>query len=303
MSTILEHLKKNFKREDSLTKLIYINVGVFLFVKIIFVFFYLFNTEGLATPQLKEIFKDLIISPFSIPVDISILIKKPWSIISYMFLHDRFMHLLFNMLLLYFGGQIFLSFFDNKKLLSTYILGGISGAILFIISFKLFPVFEPIQSISLLNGASASVLAIFIAIATKSPNYSVRLFFIGNIILKHIAVFFVLLNFLNIPYGNPGGCIAHLGGAFFGYLYVKQLNSGNDIASGFNKIIDYLATFFKSKPKLRKAYSRKKSDQDFRKEKVQAQAKIDKILDKIAKSGYEGLTKEEKDILFKASKK
>ena len=210
MSTILEHLKKNFKREDSLTKLIYINVGVFLFVKIIFVFFYLFNTEGLATPQLKEIFKDLIISPFSIPVDISILIKKPWSIISYMFLHDRFMHLLFNMLLLYFGGQIFLSFFDNKKLLSTYILGGISGAILFIISFKLFPVFEPIQSISLLNGASASVLAIFIAIATKSPNYSVRLFFIGNIILKHIAVFFVLLNFLNIPYGNPGGCISAL---------------------------------------------------------------------------------------------
>tara|TARA_B100000745_G_C20125179_1_gene385368 strand:- start:702 stop:1325 length:624 start_codon:yes stop_codon:yes gene_type:complete len=207
------------------------------------------------------------------------------------------------MLWLYFGGQIFLSFFDNKKLISTYVLGGISGAVLFIISFNLFPAFAGVLQNTVAVGASASVLAIIMAITTKSPNYSIRLFLIGNIKLKHIAIVSIVLDIMSIPQGNAGGHIAHLGGAFFGYLYVKQLNTGNDIASSFNKIIDYLASFFKSKPKLKKAYSRKKSDQDFRKEKVQEQANIDKILEKIAKSGYEGLTQEEKDILFKASKK
>ena len=220
-----------------------------------------------------------------------------------MFLHKGFMHLLFNILWLYFGGQIFLSFFDNKKLTSTYVLGGISGAMLFIISFNIFPVFENALPNAMALGASASVLAIIMAITTKSPNYIIRLFLIGNVKLKHIAFFSIALDILSIPQGNAGGHIAHLGGAFFGYLYVKQLNGGNDMASGFNKIMDYLTSILRSTPKLKKTYSRKKSDQDFKKEKVQEQAKIDKILDKIAKSGYEGLTKQEKDILFKASKK
>ena len=220
-----------------------------------------------------------------------------------MFLHQSFIHLLFNMLWLYFGGQIFLSFFDNKKLISTYVLGGISGAVLFILSFNLFPVFANALPNAVALGASASVLAIIMAIATKSPNYSIRLLLIGNIKLKHIAIVSIVLDIMSIPQGNAGGHIAHLGGAFFGYLYVKQLNSGNDIANSFNKIMDNLNSYLKKDPKLKKAYSRKKSDQDYRKEKVQNQAKIDNILDKIAKSGYEGLTKEEKDILFKASKK
>jgi membrane associated rhomboid family serine protease len=243
------------------------------------------------------------LSYFTLPASIPLLIKKPWSIISYMFLHQSFIHLLFNMLWLYFGGQIFLSFFDNKKLISTYVLGGISGAVLFILSFNLFPVFATALPNAVALGASASVLAIIMAIATKSPNYSIRLLLIGNIKLKHIAIVSIVLDIMSIPQGNAGGHIAHLGGAFFGYLYVKQLNSGNDIANSFNKIMDNLNSYLKKDPKLKKAYSRKKSDQDYRKEKVQNQAKIDNILDKIAKSGYEGLTKEEKDILFKASKK
>ena len=152
-------------------------------------------------------------------------------------------------------------------------------------------------------GASASVLAIVLAIATKSPNYTIRLLLIGNIKLKHIALACIILDILSIPKGNAGGHLAHLGGAFFGFLYVKQLNGGNDISSGFNKIMDYLAELLQHKPKLKKVYRRTKSDQDFRKEKVKEQAKVDKVLEKIAKSGYEGLTKEEKDILFKASKK
>ena len=292
MNSIIEDIKKNFSSGNSLTKLIYINVGIFLLVQLLYVFSFLFSLPFLT-----------ITDYLSLPANTSILAKKPWSIITYMFLHKGFMHLLFNMLWLYFGGKIFLSFFDNKKLTSTYVLGGISGAMLFIISFNLFPAFENALPNAMALGASASVLAIIMAISTKSPNYIIRLFLIGNVKLKHIAVFSIALDILSIPQGNAGGHIAHLGGAFFGYLYVKQLNGGNDMASGFNKIMDYLTSMLRSTPKLKKAYSRKKSDQDFRKEKMQEQAKIDKILDKIAKSGYEGLTKQEKDILFKASKK
>ena len=292
MSTVLKDIKKNFKRGNSLTKLIYINVGVFLITSILHVLSFLFMVNSVE-----------FLNYFTLPASISYFIKKPWSIITYMFLHQSFIHLLFNMIWLYFGGQIFLSFFDNKKLISTYVLGGISGAVLFIISFNLFPAFAGVLQNAVAVGASASVLAIIMAITTKSPNYSIRLFLIGNIKLKHIAIVSIVLDILSIPQGNAGGHIAHLGGAFFGYLYVKQLNGGNDIASVFDKIMDYLATYLKRESKLKKAYRRKKSDQDFRRGKVQTQAKIDNILDKISKSGYESLTKEEKDILFKASKK
>ncbi len=292
MSSIAKDIKKNFKLGNSLTKLIYINVGVFLLVQILYVFSFLFRIPLIS-----------ITDYFSLPASFYILAKKPWSIISYMFLHQSFSHLLFNMLWLYFGGQIFLSFYDNKKLISTYVLGGISGGILFMLSFNLFPVFSNQIQNSVAIGASASVLAIILAIATKSPNYSIRLFLIGIVKLKHIALVSILLDILSIPKGNSGGHIAHLGGAFFGYLYVKQLNEGNDIASSFNKIIDYLATYFKRKPKLKKAYRRNKSDQEYLDEKAANQAKIDKVLDKIAKSGYEGLTQDEKDTLFKAGKK
>ena len=292
MSSIAKDIKKNFKLGNSLTKLIYINVGMFLLVQILYVFSFLFRIPLIS-----------ITDYFSLPASFYILAKKPWSIISYMFLHQSFSHLLFNMLWLYFGGQIFLSFYDNKKLISTYVLGGISGGILFMLAFNLFPVFSNQIQNSVAIGASASVLAIILAIATKSPNYSIRLFLIGIIKLKHIALVSILLDILSIPKGNSGGHIAHLGGAFFGYLYVKQLNEGNDIASSFNKIIDYLATYFKRKPKLRKAYRRNKSDQEYLDEKAANQAKIDKVLDKIAKSGYEGLTQDEKDTLFKAGKK
>lgn len=292
MSNVIEDIKRNFNTGNALTKLIYINVGIFLLFQILFVFSFLFSIAELRFSSF-----------FSLPADIAALAKKPWTIITYMFLHQSFLHLLFNMLWLYFGGQIFLSFFSSKQLISTYILGGICGGILFVLSFNLFPVFARNVQYAIAIGASASVLAIVLAIATKSPNYTIRLLLIGNIKLKHIALGCIILDILSIPKGNAGGHLAHLGGAFFGFLYVKQLNGGNDISSGFNKIMDYLAELIQHKPKLKKVYSKTKSDQDFRKEKVKEQAKVDKVLEKIAKSGYEGLTKEEKKILFKASKK
>ena len=211
MNSVIEDIKKKFSNGNSLTKLIYINVGVFLLVQSLYVFSFLFSLPLLT-----------ITDYFSLPANTSILAKKPWSIITYMFLHKGFTHLLLNMLWLYFGGKIFLSFFDNKKLTSTYVLGGISGAMLFIISFNLFPAFENSLPNAMALGASASVLAIIMAISTKSPNYIIRLFLIGNVKLKHIAVFSIALDILSIPQGNAGGHISHLGGAFFGYLYVKQ---------------------------------------------------------------------------------
>ena len=212
MSSIIEDIKKNFSSGNALTKLIYINVGVFLLVQLLYVFSFLFSLPLLA-----------IIDYFSLPANTLLLTKKPWSIITYMFLHKGFMHLLFNILWLYFGGQIFLSFFDNKKLTSTYVLGGISGAGLFIISFNIFPVFENALPNAMALGASASVLAIIIAITTKSPNYIIRLFLIGNVKLKHIAFFSIALDILSIPQGNAGGHIAHLGGAFFWLFVCKTI--------------------------------------------------------------------------------
>lgn len=291
MSSIAEDIKRNFISANVLTKLIYINVVVFLFLQILYVFSFLYSISELRFSYF-----------FSLPADITSLTKKPWTIITYMFLHQNFMHLLFNMLWLYFFGKIFLSFFNAKQLISTYILGGICGGVLFVLSFNLFPVFANNLQNAIAMGASASVLAIVLAITTKSPNYKIKLFFSRNIKLKHIALACIIVDILNIPKGNAGGHLAHLGGAFFGFLYVKQLNGGNDISSRFNKIIDHLAELFYHKPKLKKVYRRTKSDQDFRKEKVRKQAKVDKVLEKIAKSGYEGLTKEEKDILFKASR-
>ena len=292
MSRVIENIKKEFRAGSALTKLIYINVAVFLFFQFLYVFSFLFSIGELRSSSL-----------FALPADVTTLAKKPWTIITYMFLHISFLHLLFNMLWLYFSGKIFLSFFSEKRLISTYVLGGICGGVLFILSFNLFPAFTSNVQNAIAIGASASVLSVVFAIATKSPNYNIRLFLIGNIKLKHIALACIILDILSIPKGNAGGHLAHLGGAFFGFLYVKQLNGGNDIASSFNKIMDYLAELIQNKPKLRKVYGKMKSDQEFREKKIKRQAQVDKILEKIAKSGYEGLTKEEKDILFQESKK
>jgi hypothetical protein len=152
-------------------------------------------------------------------------------------------------------------------------------------------------------GASASVLAIIVAIATYTPNYSVQLPFIGFVKLKHIAIFTVALDIISIPKGNTGGHIAHIGGALFGYIYIKQMRKGNDFSKGFSSFLERLINTFKPKSKLKTVHKRAKSDYDFNKEKSAKQKEIDIILEKIANSGYESLSKEEKATLFSASKK
>jgi len=228
-----------------------------------------------------------------LPSDIDKLISKPWSLITYMFIHDNFIHLLFNMIWLHFGGKLFLQYLNQKQLINIYILGGISGGILFIMAFNYFPAFTLYSENAKAIGASASVLAVVFALTTYTPNYSIQIPLIGYIKLKHIAIFYIILDFLSIPKGNAGGHIAHLGGALFGYLYIINLRKNSKSKSHSNTFIKYLINIFTP---LKSKTIRKK-------EKNNSQKEIDIVLEKISKSGYNSLNKEEKDLLFKSSKK
>ncbi len=287
-------IKRTFKEGSVLTRLIYINIGVFLVLKIIGVFFYLAGqpvqlTHWLSVPSLTE---DLL--------------RRPWTPITYMFLHAGFLHLLFNVLGLYWFGQLFLFHFEGKKLLSVYLLGGLVGAAFYIVAYNVFPAFSSVYG--LLLGASASVFAILVAVAVYDPNREIHLFFIGRFPLKYIAVFYILLSVIGISTSNPGGNIAHLGGAFWGWFYIYQLRRGKDLGDGLVTLIDKIAgwgtTVFKQKSNMKVTYKKPPhGDYEYNRNKNVQQDEINHILDKIAKSGYESLSKHEKELLFKQGKK
>ena len=273
----LDNLKREFGIANMLNKLIYINVFSFLVLNIFSVIFSLLLID---ISSIKEL--------LMLPSSTEEVIKKPWSLISYMFIHDNFIHLLFNLIWLHFGGKLFLQYLNQKQLLYTYILGGLFGGILFIIAFNNLPALIPYSENAKALGASASVLAIFFAIATYIPNFQVSIPFIGFIKLKHIALIYIILDFLNIPNGNAGGHIAHLGGAIFGFFYVKQFTQ-KSAKNKQNQFLSYLKNIFNfQKSKNKKSYKMKE---------------VDLILEKISKSGYNSLTKIEKELLFKSSKK
>ncbi len=292
MDSILNKLKQEFNQQTVLNKLIYINVGLFLLFSILSVFSFMFQFD--LSPVLDQLY---------LPAENSKLLTKPWSFITYMFLHNSFLHLLFNMLWLHFAGKIFLQYLKPKQLLITYVLGGVSGGLIFIIAYNYIPALSANINEAEALGASAAVLAIVVAIATYSPDYNISFPFLGFIKLKHIAIFSVILDLLSIPKGNAGGHIAHLGGALFGYLYIKQLQKGNYFFTGSTKWINNIFDFFKPKIKLKTVHKRKKSDLQYNTEKSAQQIAVDIVLEKISKSGYESLSKEEKATLFSASKK
>lgn len=287
----------SFSKNDTLIKLIYVNVAVYLLTKILFILFWLFQLGGQT-----EYF---IINYFAVPSDIGILLTRPWTIFTYMFLHVGFFHLLFNMVMLYFGGQLFMSFLGNRKLWTLYIGGGLAGAVLYILFYNTFPVFSEVLSSSKALGASASVMAILVGVATYAPNFSVRMLLIGEVKLKYIAIALFVIDILSISNSNSGGHIAHLGGAAMGFLFAKQWKKGHDITAGIGKAGDYFAKLFSPSrpPKMKVKYKKKASDYEYNKQKKERQEEIDAILDKISKSGYNSLTKSEKDKLFDASNK
>jgi len=280
-----------FKQKTILVLLIKINVFVWLITAVISLFSFLLKIE----------ISNSVIGWLALPSDIENIANRPWTIFSYMFLHKDFFHVLFNMLMLYFGGILFTQYIGSKKLLKTYILGGISGGFFYIAAFNLFPAFSQLVSFSYALGASASVIAIIIAIATYKPEIEVKLMFLGNIKLKYIAMGLLLLDFLSIEKGNPGGHIAHLGGAFYGFLLALNLKYKYLKFPDFN-----IRNFFKRKAKMKyyknEKHQRPVSDEEFNRRKAENQKRIDTILDKISKSGYNNLSEEEKKFLFKSSR-
>jgi hypothetical protein len=223
-----------------------------------------------------------------------------------MFLHQEFLHILFNILWLYWFGQIFLRYFDDKKLLSVYLVGGLAGAALYILSFNLLPVFNQVLPVSYALGASASVIAIVIAVSVYAPNHTINLMFFGPVQLKYIAIITIVIDILSIASSNAGGHIAHLGGALFGYLYISQIRKGKNITRGFDRFMDKIFSLFKPREKFKVTYKRPmtdiEKDIEYNKSQAAKQKDIDKILDKIAKSGYDSLTKKEKEVLFSNNK-
>lgn len=287
---IIGDIKRTFKEGSVLTRLIYINLGVFLLVKILGVFFYLAGQPYLLVDWL------------SMPSDVNDLINKPWTPFTYMFMHAGFIHLLFNILGLYWFGKLFLFQMDGDKLLSVYLLGGLSGAFLYLIAYNSLPVFQ--NSNSILLGASASVYAILVAITFYDPDREVMIPLFGSFKLKYVTAFYILLSVIGISSTNAGGNIAHLGGAFWGWFYIFQLRKGKDIGVGFVKFLDTLAKFFKRKSHLTVTHKQPpRDDYTYNRQKNNKQDEINRVLDKIAKSGYDSLSKEEKELLFNQGKK
>ncbi|MCD4665907.1 MAG: rhomboid family intramembrane serine protease [Bacteroidales bacterium] len=291
-----ENLKSFFKSKNVLVRLIIINIAVWLGIMFLDVLFDLFNAN----------FIENVISWLAVPAYLGKLLFQPWTLITYMFLHYDFWHILFNMLWLYWFGRIFLEYLNERQLFTTYILGGLAGAIFYILTFNIFPKFQDAYINSVALGASASVMAIVVAISYYVPNYRINLLFFGPVKIFYIAVISIVMDIIMIRSANSGGHLAHLGGAIWGFYYIYLLKKGIDISRyfdgfSFNKII---ASFKKpKKTKFKNVYTntRPKRDEDYNFEKTKNQESIDKILDKISKSGYESLSKEEKELLFKAS--
>jgi membrane associated rhomboid family serine protease len=291
---IWDDIKKTFRNGSNLTRLIYINCVVFLIISIAAVAGFL-----LKNPVISEKALDL----FSVPASLNSLIVRPWTIITYMFTHKDIWHILFNMLWLYWFGRIFLEYLDQRKLVAVYLLGGISGAFVYILSFNIFPAFNGIVADSVAIGASASVMAIVIATAAYVPDYTVQLLLFGRVKIKYLAlVIFIFTSVMDFSV-NSGGKLAHIGGAFFGYFYIINLRHGRDIGKGFNKMMDFFITLFKPRKKLKVTHKKVSTEYEYNKIKAEHQAKINSILDKISKGGYDSLTREEKEILFRESQK
>ena len=288
--SIVDEIKESFKKGSVLTRLIYINIGVFLAIRMIHVFFFLLNQEFTLTNWL------------ALPADSLQLMQRPWTLLTYMFLHFNFLHILFNVLMLYWMGKIFLFYFDEKKLLGVYLLGGLFGGLFFVLAYNFFPAFTEVLSFARLLGASASVLAIIAAVATYAPNHAINLLFIGQVKMKHLALFSIVLYIIGIASSNSGGNLAHLGGAVFGFFFALQYKKGHDWTKILTKIIDGMARLFRPNQRIKITYRSKNDDLDYNRQKNLKQEEINRVLDKISKSGYDSLTKEEKELLFKMGK-
>lgn len=285
---IIDDLKVQYKSGGIALQLIFWNIGIAVIYFLIEAF----------SPQATAIINYWLLLSSS-PSE---LIFKPWTLLTYAFFHGGLMHLIFNLLILNFSARLFLTFFTQKQFLGLYLLAAIFSGLIFVLTYFLF------RSAGILIGASGAIMAILIASATYAPLYQLRLLLIGNVKLWHIAAVFLILDLIQMPTNNMGGHIAHLGGAFFGFIYIKLLQNGTDLSLIVTNTINFFATIFNPKKgtPFKKVHKNPTQPQQKTASKIvvkdKTQQQIDEILDKISQSGYDSLTKEEKEFLFRAGK-
>jgi membrane associated rhomboid family serine protease len=295
---LFDDFKNAWSRPNNgLIQLIMINVIIFVALIIFKVILVLSGN-----PDIYQ----MILRQFMLPASIDSFIVKPWTLLTYFFTHEGFFHIIFNMLFLFWFGKIIVEYLGDQRAISMYVIGGIVGGLFYILIYNLIPYFHERVAGSVMLGASAGVYAIVVGAATFMPNYTFFLLFLGPVKIKYIAIFYILLSFSQTIGANAGGELAHLGGALMGFIFIRQLQRGNDIGTPVVSVMEWFKGLFKPSPKIRVTHkstkftgtkkassSNTKSDQD----------EIDAILDKISHSGYESLSKEEKQKLFNASKK
>ncbi|MFV0366798.1 MAG: rhomboid family intramembrane serine protease [Mangrovibacterium sp.] len=287
---ILQELKDSFKQGSVVTRLIYLNVGVFVLLRLLEAVVFLAGGSFSLVPFL------------ALPASADALLHRPWTIMSYMFLHHGVLHLLFNVLWLYWMGELFLRYFTQNQLLGIYLLGGVSGGLLYILLFNISPSLGAKLHMVQLLGASGSVLAIMAAVATYAPNHPIRLMFIGELKMKHFALASLVLYTIGMAGSNAGGDIAHVGGMIFGFFFIVSYRKGTDLTRWVPSLIYYVEKLFTPKSRIKVSY--RNPNQNQQKQTTQQQAQVDQerinaVLAKVRQSGYDSLSKEEKELLFK----
>ena len=294
MSRIIDDLKLQYKMGGVIIRLIFINIFLFAVPAIVFSILQLF--------KVNIDYMDFV----SLSTDWSLLLVKPWSLLTYAFFHSGFFHILFNLLLLNFFGNLFLTYFTQKQLLGLYLLSAVFSGLLYMIGYMFLPALAGVNASMV--GASGAIMAVLLATVTYQPYMEVRLFLFGNVKLWQIALVLIVLDLIQLPMDNTGGHIAHLAGAFFGFLYIRLLQSGTDLSNAVTNIINFFVNLFQPKkatPFKKVHVNTKKASTSSQSRivvKDKTQQQIDEILDKISQSGYDSLTAEEKEFLFKAGK-
>lgn len=295
-----EDIARSFREGNLLTKLLYVNAGVFVVVSLVHIIVSLFLLSWDLYPYL------------SMPGYLLSFLVKPWTIITYMFLHIDIIHFLLNMLMLYWMGQLFLYFFSQKQLLGLYLLGGLFGGLFYLLAYNLIPYYASMAIGSHLMGASASIMALIVAAAVWNPRYPIRLVLVGEVKLGVIALIYVGLSLLGIVSSNAGGELAHLGGALAGYLFARSMKNGKDMTAWISKIMDSLVNVGSSIGKRKSTIKVVKTseaetaspdmDMAYNERQNRQNEDIDRILDKIKRSGYDSLSDDERRQLFSRKK-
>ncbi len=295
--SILDDLKHQFKHGGATIRLIFINVIIFLGITVFLVFGRLAGAE----PSVQS-YVDAV---FTLDTSIKGFITHPWGLITSVFAHFSIMHILFNMVFLYFSGRIFEQLFDNRRLIHTYVLGGIGGGLFEILAHVLFPALQ--ETSVVIVGASGSIMAIFFAIAFHQPKLKINLFGVLPVQMIILAAVFFLLDFINLGNNDGTAHFAHIGGAVIGMISIQGLQTSGNLITRSQNITDAVLSMFKSKRtrkmKVYKNPVRQQTDEEYNASKKNDQEEVNRILDKISKSGYESLTKKEKDFLFNQSQK